>query len=457
MKKIAVVVLLLILAAIIAGGVWWWTHRSVPAATVPLAALPGPAIEYYTCSMHPFLREPEPGLCPICNMRLDPVYARDAATDTSVPAIAVSAAEEQRLGMRLAAVRQQAVTKVISAYARIETNEEKLTHIHTRYEGYVDKLFVSAVGQSVRRGDPLFTIYAPEVVAAQEEYLIALLAQGKLGTDAHPLAVAHAASLAQASHTRLELLEVPADVIRRIETERHIARTITHYAGVNGIVAQRNVTAGERITPDTDLFLIADLSAVWVIADIFEQDMPDLRVGLPVTVTFAGLPGREFRGRVSYIYPFLDEATRTARARLELDNRAGQLRPGMFGDVLINTGMSRRALVVPLDAVLRGGGQDIVFKQVAPGNYVPAVVTLGGQFGDMYAVSSGLSDGDTIVARANFYLDAEARLRFGDAAATGHAGHASPAAPSPAVSAPAAVPPAMPAAAAADPHAGHGR
>ena len=422
MKKsiIAVVVALLALAAA-AGGVWWWQTQRAPAPTVSLAE---PQVEYYTCSMHPFIHEDAPGLCPICNMKLEPVYKSSTATDTSVPAISVTAAEEQRLGMRLAAVQRATVTRTITAYARIEANEEKLAHIHTRYEGYVDRLFANSVGQIVRRGDPLFTIYAPEVVAAQEEYLIALSMREKLGADAHPAALAHAASLEQASRTKLELLEVPAATIRRIETARTIERTITHYSSVNGIIAQRNVTAGERITPDKDLFLIADLSAVWVTADVFEQDMPDLRVGLPVTVSFSGIPDREFRGRVSYIYPFLDEATRTARARFELDNSSGQLRPGMFGDVLINTGISRRELVVPLDAVLRGGGQDIIFKQVAPGSYAPARVTLGGQFGDMYAITAGLAEGDTIVVRANFYLDAEARLRFGTDAVTAHADHA---------------------------------
>lgn len=391
----------------------------------------GPAIDYYTCSMHPFVHEEKPGNCPVCGMKLQPVYQSQGAGDTGVHAagtVRISLDEERLLGVRAVPVRRGRLGGEIRTIGRIEIDESRLQHVHTRFDGWIERLFVNTTGQAVRRGEPLFSIYAPALVAAQEEYLLALRAQRALGAAANEEARQQAGRLVDAAHERLHLWNLPDESIAELGSAGVAARSVVIRSPVSGVVITRNITAGQQVMPNTDMLIIADLSGVWLVADVFERDLPRLGDGQGVTATFAAVPGREFTGKITFVYPYLDEATRTNRVRITLDNPDRSLKPGLFGDVVIATQATDTGLLVPADAVLITGERNIVFKKTGPGVYAPVPVTLGNSSGGYYEIRAGLNEGDEVVERGNFFLDSESQLRStgttSDTPATsGHAGH----------------------------------
>lgn len=455
MNKLRVALLLgLIVLALVAALLGLRHYRGQPAAAPGPVATAGPEIDYYTCSMHPFIHENKPGNCPVCGMKLQPVYKNTTATTRagSDSMVMVSVEEERRLGLRLAVVTRRPLATTVTAYGRVEVNETNLRHIHTRYPGFVDRIFANTVGQIVTAGEPLLTIYSPELVATQEEYLLALEAADRLESSASPAAAANARSLAESAREKLRLLEYPESELARLAREKTVRRTITIYAPAGGYVVARNLTAGQAIDPAMDLYVLADLADPWVTADVYESDLAALTVGQPVEVTFAALANRVFRGSVSYVYPFLDQTTRTNKVRLQLTASSPLLKPGLFGEITIRVGAGRTALTVPRDAVMITGTNNLVFRQAMPGGYLPVPVTIGQTSEGFTEIVSGLTEGDTVVERANFYLDAESRLRAtGGNAPSVHAGHGgTPAADQPAAVAPA---PVVPSPAAG--HAGH--
>ncbi len=421
-----VMILLVVVLAVAAGMAWRYRHVGVNLGpTAP--ASDEREIEYYTCSMHPYLREPEPGNCPACGMKLEAVYKRTTSADgesqTMPGTVHVSVEEERLLGIRTVVARRGGFDRAIRTVGRVEVSEERLEHVHTRFEGWVDRLFVNSVGQAVNRGEPLFSIYSPQLVATQEEYLLALKAREALGANRDADAAAGVKSLLSAARDRLRLLEVSDEAVRRLETTRQIERTVTIYSPVSGYVQTRNITAGQQIMPGTDLYVIADLTNVWVTADVFERDMGGVQVGQRVSATFAGEQDVVHEGRISFIYPYLDENTRTNKIRISLDNPGQKLKPGMFGEITIASATRDSFILVPNDAVMITGVRNVVFVRTGPGTYAPVEVRIGDSSHDSYQILSGLKEGDVVVERGNFFLDSESQLRMTGAGTTAHAGH----------------------------------
>jgi RND family efflux transporter MFP subunit len=425
--------------------------------------------------MHPQIVADRPGDCPICNMRLVPAEAAEpkprteraegaargprvilhyrspadpgvtsdvpmqdamgrdyvpvysdepgasrgaAAGGGSTPegyaTIAIDPAKRQIIGLRLAAVERAPLRTTIRTVGRVAFDETRVHHVHTRYEGYVEQVFADFTGKAVRRGEPLASVYSPDLLATQEELLLALRAAR--AADAAGADSAKAWALVEAARRRLALWEVGEADIERLERTLEPSVTLAVYAPISGVITGRVAFHGMRVGPDDALFDVADLSVVWVLADVYEYELPRVSLGQEASMTLAYLPGREWRGRVSYIYPTLDERARTAKVRLEFDNRDGDLKPGMFADVLIE-GDARETLSVPDDAVLDSGLRKLVFVSHGEGRLEPREVGTGDRAAGRYEILRGLAEGESVAAGANFLLDSESRLRAAISAA----------------------------------------
>jgi Cu(I)/Ag(I) efflux system membrane fusion protein len=299
----------------------------------------------------------------------------------------------------------------------VAVDERRMAHVHTKFEGYVEKLYVDFTGKYVRKGDALLAIYSPELVATQQEYLLALRAQKQLGTSQIPSVAQGGASLADAARERLRLWDISAADIAEIERTGTARRAFDLYADVSGFVTAKNVVQGMRVMPADTVFEIADLSQVWVLADVYESDLRNIRLGMPATVTLPYEPGREWRGRVTNIAPTVDGMTRTVKVRIDVANRAGTLKPDMFGDVLLDAG-GGTGLVVPDSAVIETGDRRLVLIDRADGTVEPRAIEVGAKTAEGYQVLRGLAKGDRVVTSANFLLDSESSLKAALAALT---------------------------------------
>ncbi|MCX7722037.1 MAG: efflux RND transporter periplasmic adaptor subunit [Verrucomicrobiae bacterium] len=356
--------------------------------------------------MHPQVIQDHPGNCPICGMKLTPI--RRAAGGTNAAAgsavIAIDPVTIQNMGIRTATVRRGPLRRVIRTVGTIDYNETALADVTTKFKGWIEKLHVAATGQQVRRGDPLFEIYSPELYSAQAEYALAL----QQATDGS----AGATALLQDARTKLKLFDISDAQIAELEKTRQLKKTLFIAAPIDGFVIEKMVVEGQMVDAGMKLYRIANLDTVWVQAQIFEQDLVFVKPGQPAVVTLSSLPEREFQGQVNYIYPALDEKTRTARVRLELPNPDHALMPGMFATVELKAELERDALLVPESAVLRTGKKNTVFVALDGGRFEPRTVALGPRGeGDVYQVLNGLLEGEQIVVSGQFMLDSESQLR----------------------------------------------
>jgi Cu(I)/Ag(I) efflux system membrane fusion protein len=282
--------------------------------------------------------------------------------------------------------------------------------VHTKYEAYVEHLHVDFTGKFVRRGQPLLSLYAPELVATQQEYLLAFRARERLGGSALPAVARGGADLLEAARQRLLLWDVrPAD-IQALERTGHVRRTLDLHAPVSGYVLQKTVAHGMRVMPADTLFDIADLDRLWVLADVYEADLAAVVLGTPAELSVTYRPGRTWRGSVTSIAPAVEEKTRTIKVRVEVDNAAGELKPEMFADVLLRTSPGT-GLVVPESAVVQAGERPLVFVDLGDGRLQPRAVQLGGAVDGGIHVVRGLSEGEQVVSAAGFLLDSESSLR----------------------------------------------
>jgi len=281
--------------------------------------------------------------------------------------------------------------------------------------GWIDQVYVDFIGQLVKKGQPLFTLYSPDMVSTQQEYLIARRGQKALGSSPFPDVSRGADSLLLATRERLRLWDVSDDDIRHLDESGEVSRDLTIYSPITGFVTDRKAFPQVAVTPDMDLYMVADLSSVWAIADVYEYEAPYVQVGQWATMRLDYIPGRTFSGRVTYINPQVDPQTRTLKVRLEFPNPALQLKPGMFGQVgfKINYG---NQIVVPQDAVLDSGTQQTIFVSRPDGYFEPRQVQVGARLDGRVIVLSGLRPGETIVTSGNFLIDSESRLKSAVAA-----------------------------------------
>jgi len=276
-----------------------------------------------------------------------------------------------------------------------------------KVDGYVEKLFVDFVGKPVAKGQPLFTFYSPDFVSAQEEYLLALKTRKGLAGGAM---AASGSDLVAAARRRLELWDVPAAELAELEQSGTVRRTLTLYSPISGVVSAKTAVEGIRISPADTPFEITDLGAVWGVADVYEAEIARIRLGMPADLALGSIPGRSFHGRVAFIDPQVDPKSRTVKVRVELANPRGELKPEMYGEMVLRS-QARKGLVVPIDAVLDSGARKIVFVSLGEGRFEPRLVETGANLGETVEVRTGLKAGEAVVTRANFLVDSESRLK----------------------------------------------
>lgn len=316
--------------------------------------------------------------------------------------------QAQAIGVTYTTVARGALTRTVRTVGQFVAAEPGLTDVTAKIDGFVDALYVNATGVPVRRGQPLLALYSPMLVTAQEELLTALRLAASV--DSGSEAARSAAALVAAARRRLAYWDISAAQIERLERSGQATRTLTLAAPLDGYVLDKMVVVGQAVTPGMTLYRVADLSTLWVEGEVFERDLALVAVGAPVTADVVAYPGRPFRGRVSFISPVMDPASRTARVRVEFANRGGALKPGMYATLFLAGAVGGDVLNVPAEAVVMTGERNLVFVVRPDGMLVPREVTLGPRAGDRYQVLDGVAAGERIVASANFLVDAESRL-----------------------------------------------
>jgi Cu(I)/Ag(I) efflux system membrane fusion protein/cobalt-zinc-cadmium efflux system membrane fusion protein len=316
----------------------------------------------------------------------------------------------QLIGVRTAPVERTDLTTTVRAVGTVRYDETRLADVNLKLEGWIEELFVDYTGRLVLRGQPLFTLYSPDLLATQSEYLLALKTRDQLRESQIPDVRESAERLVESARQRLELWDLPPEELQALEQTRQTQRTITFRSPVGGYVIDKPAVKGMHVMPGQTLFRVADLSRVWVEADVHEQEMRLVRVGRSAVVTLDAYPGERFTGRAVYVYPFVEERTRTVRVRFEFANPNGRLRPGMYANVELQApgGMG---LTVPSNAVIESGRQQIVFVELGDGYFEPRRVQVGRRLGDRVEVLERLEEGERVAMAATFFLDSESQLR----------------------------------------------
>lgn len=405
--------------------------------------------QLYTCGMHPNVIQEGPGTCPICGMNLTPMKGASTAASGErkilywrapmdpnyisdkpgkspmgmdlVPVyedevqrevISVDPAVVQNIGVRTATVQRRNLSRTVETNGVVIVDESRTYRVNPKISGWIERLYINETGQSVSKGEPLLDIYSPELVTAQEEYLLALKGYHALATSSLTLVRAGSEDLLKAARERLTYWDITESQIDALESSGNVSRVMTLYSPASGVVLHKNAVEGGYAKAGTDLFQIADLSKIWVEAQIYEYELPWVKVGQPVTVNLPYDPVKVFTSEVIYIYPYLDPKTRTATIRIALDNPAGELKPDMYTYVQIETRKRESVVAIPREAVVRSGKRDVVFLALGEGKFLPREIELGLEADNsLYEVRSGLNQGDRVVTSAQFLLDSEAQLQ----------------------------------------------
>ncbi|HEX7841035.1 MAG TPA: efflux RND transporter periplasmic adaptor subunit [Kofleriaceae bacterium] len=369
----------------------------------PGAMTMGSGVSYYTCSMHPAVHSHEPGKCPICSMDLTPVTREEEQAGV----IHIEDSRRALLGIRTTKVVRAPLDLDITAKGRVAVDETRLHEITLKLGGYISDLRVNAPGQAVSRGDTLFTLYSPELYAAEQEYLIASQNHDAMRVNGD---ASHTERLVHAAETKLRLWGMADDQIAALAKRGEPIERVPFKAPASGVVIEKTVVDGAAITAGQRLFRIADLGDVWVEADVYESDLQRITKNLPASIALDYLPGKTFDGKVAFIYPYLDPAARTGRVRIALPNKGLELKPDMYATVTFKLPLGPR-LLVPISAVVYTGPRRLVFVDLGNGALRPQEVTIGARSGDVVEVASGLEEGDLVVSSGNFLVAAESRVR----------------------------------------------
>lgn len=379
---------------------------SRPASTTQANAAnasPQKKVLYWIDAMNPTHRYDKPGKAPD-GMDLVPVYD-DATAAAGSPSnvsgyanVKLTPERQQLIGVQTGVVESREIGRSVRTVGRIAVDETRLYKVSTKFDGYIQKLYVNVTGQPIRRGQPLFSVYSPDLLASQQEYLLALRAARQ------------SPSLLEAARQRLLLWDVTPSELRELERSGTARKSITIVSPASGYVLNKIAVEGARVTPGEPLFEIANLDHVWLQSDVYESELPFVRLGAPATMTLSYSPGRTWSGRVTFIPPTVDPISRTVKVRIEFDNSDASLKPDMFADVTIQQ-PARTAIVVPESAVLQTGTRSVVFLANADGTFAPREVTLGTKSDQFYEVRGGVEAGQKVVTQANFLVDSESRLK----------------------------------------------
>ncbi len=377
----------------------------------PSPAAPAPAAkkQMYQCPMHLQILQDHFGTCPICAMDLVPIeeIQGGASSVDGLAAITIDPARQQLIGLRTAKVVLGATGGEIRAVVRLAPDETRIRKINVKVEGFVEKLYADFVGKAVAKGQPLFSLYSPEFVSAQREYLLALRTQKALSGGALKQS---GGDLLDSARRRLQLWDVPAEALEQLEKTGEVQKTLTLRSPLSGIITAKTVVEGSRVSPGEAPLEITDLGHLWAQAEVTESELARVKVGGAAELRINGGDGRAFPGRVAFVDAVLDPKTRTAKVRIEVANPRGELKPEMFGDAVLKTG-TRKGLLVPLDAVLDSGTRKVVFVALGDGKFEPREVETGPATGDLVEVRKGLEAGEEVVTGAAFLVDSESRLR----------------------------------------------
>jgi RND family efflux transporter MFP subunit len=405
--------------------------------------------EYYTCAMHPQIIRDQPGECPICGMTLIKKTRGEESAEEAAGVVTISPEMVQILGVTTETVEPHRMVKQIRAVGRIDYDERLLKVVTAHIPGRIDKLFVDFTGMKVKAGDALVWIYSPELVSTQQEFLLSLETFDKMKNSSLPEIIANAQSLVESSKRRLNLWGITPEQIQALEKNRQVNTHLTIYAPISGTVIQKAIVEGIHVGEGSPLYQIADLSNVWMYADIYEYEMSWVNVGQNVKITVSAYPAVEFTGVVSFVDPVLNPNTRTVRVRAEIQNvdSTHPLKPGMFANAFLQIPVGDAVLAVSEDAVIHSGERNLVLLSKAGGKFQPVEVTLGTFADGYYQVLNGLSGGETVVTSANFLIDSESQLKAAVSRMTEKEGAPLPTAPTEGSKG---VPPA------AGGHAGHG-
>ncbi|APG26994.1 efflux transporter periplasmic adaptor subunit [Syntrophotalea acetylenivorans] len=443
-----------VVMALAVGGIWYSFHRAKP--TTDHVNHDQEVHQQYTCGMHPMIITDEPGTCPICQMDLtpvkagtsgpaasaadagerkikywvapmDPTYIRDEPGKSpmgmdlvpvyedeapSGATIAIDPVTSQNMGVRTATVERRDLYRLIRTVGTVDYDEPKVTSINAKVDGWIEKLYVAETGQLVKNGQALLEIYSPKLVAAQQEYLLALRNREALKGSTFTEISAGGDRLLEASRQRLRYWDISDRQIRQLEKTGQVRKTLTLYAPYQGVVTMKMAMPGQFIKAGQELFRIGDISKVWVYADIYEYELPWIKVGQKAEVVLPFVSGKILSAEISTIYPYVEPKTRTVKARLEFSNPGFELKPDMYVNVRVRAQRVQDALAVPGEAVIHSGEKQRVFVALGDGKFEPREVKTGVQDQDGFIeITQGVLEGEQVVTSAQFLFDSESRLR----------------------------------------------
>ncbi len=430
MKAIRIIALLVVIAVAFAGG---YVYKAVKGG----AASSGTGerkVLYWVDPMHPAYKSDKPGIAPDCGMKLEPVYADGGAAAAPVTApggaddiskmevgtVQITPEKQQLIGVKFEQVQVGGGSRTIRAVGKVAIDETRIGHVHTKVEGWIDKVFVDFTGELVKKGQPLLTIYSPDMLASQRELLLAAKAKTIMRDSALPSGFDQSESLLQATRRRLELWDLSEAQIDQVLKTGEPIKNVTVYSPMTGYITDRKAFPQVKVTPDTDLYTIVDLSHVWIMADVFEYEALNIHLGQTAHVSIQALPGKVFNAKIDFLQPLVDPMTRTLKVRLNMDNPGVMLKPDMFADVEFVVTIAAK-LTVPAEAVLNAGERKTVFIDRGNGYFEPRQVKTGEREGDRIQILSGLSGGERVVTSGNFLIDSESQMK---AAASGMGGMA---------------------------------
>jgi len=433
MKVLRALALLLAITAAFAGG---YLYQAIKGGASGTGAKAERKVLYWVDPMHPAYKSDKPGIAPDCGMRLEPVYA-DGGTVAAAPSadtqkapdlstmppgtVQITPGKQQLIGVKYGQVELMGGSRTIRATGKVAIDETRIQHVHTKLEGWIDTVFVDFTGQLVKKGDPLLTIYSPDMLASQRELLLAAKARDLMRDNPLPSAYDQSDSLLGAARRRLELWDLNEAQIDQVLRTGEPVKNTTLYSPAAGYVTDRKAFPQLKVMPDTDLYTIVDLSRVWIVADVFEYEAANIQVGGTARVSLQALPGRTFHAHIDYIQPQVDPMTRTLKVRLDMDNPGAMLKPDMYAEVEFQVFQPAR-LTVPAEAVLDAGERKTVFIDRGNGYLEPRLVKTGERSADRIQILSGLSGGERVVTSGNFLIDSESQMKAAAAGMGGMAG-----------------------------------
>jgi membrane fusion protein, copper/silver efflux system len=366
-------------------------------------------IIFYRNPMDPSITSPVP-MQDSMGMDYVPVYA-DNQTEMAEGTVTIDPSMVQNIGVRTTTAILAPLSRTIRTVGRVDFDEERMARIHPKVEGWIEEIRVDKTGQLVEQNDILLSVYSPKLVSTQQEYLLALNNLATLEKSSIEDIKNGAQELVRSSRERLRLLDVPEHQVQELEDTREIKKNLHIHSPVAGTAIRIGSRQGQYVTPSTELYMIVDLSQVWVYADVYEYELPWVKLGDKVEMTLASVSGRTFNGELAYIYPYAESKTRTTKVRMVFDNPEQLLRPDMFSEINILSDTQQNAIVIPAEAVIRSGTNTQVFIVRGPGKFEPRIVDLGLESGGLVAILSGVEVGEEVVTSSQFLVDSESKLR----------------------------------------------